>query len=360
MKKQLQKPAHWQDFEDLCKELWGDLLNIPLKIKKNGRAGQSQDGVDIYGIPKGESNYWGIQCKGKSSYTSSQLTTKEIDIEVERARNFKPALEVFVIASTCNKDVNIEEYVRLLNKNQSVENQFEILLYCWEDISDEILKRKNVLDFYLNSSGSSRGYDITILINGSDSDTIDLKPQYKRGLKIDELETAVQHNPRFSTNNVFPLLGDYNAGIKKNNLACCPFDIKIVNTANFAIDDWKLIINFGNNFKYLDIINSGRKKELFHLLKSPLEIEKNKLMYNDEKSLIPKDSRLINLWITPFESEYTEDIYWTFLARDFNIEGKFKLNVVPNYEEVNLINKVKYSYEIKAPVPYCKEKISYD
>ena len=47
-----------------------------MKIKKNGRNGQPQAGVDVYGISKGEMNYWGIQCKGKDDYVNAKLTKK--------------------------------------------------------------------------------------------------------------------------------------------------------------------------------------------------------------------------------------------------------------------------------------------
>ncbi len=39
-------PAHWQDFEDLCLKLWRRRL---IDAKKNGRSGQPQAGVDIFG-----------------------------------------------------------------------------------------------------------------------------------------------------------------------------------------------------------------------------------------------------------------------------------------------------------------------
>ena len=68
---QIRKPENWQDFEKLCKKLWGEIWNCPDTIKRNGRLGQSQRGVDVYGIPKGESHYYGIQCKGKNDYTNS-------------------------------------------------------------------------------------------------------------------------------------------------------------------------------------------------------------------------------------------------------------------------------------------------
>ena len=45
---QIQKPANWQDFETLCMKLWGRIWDCADTIKKNGRAGQKQYGVDIY------------------------------------------------------------------------------------------------------------------------------------------------------------------------------------------------------------------------------------------------------------------------------------------------------------------------
>ena len=77
--KTLRKPENWQDFETLCKKLWGEILQCP-EIQKNGRLGQNQNGVDIYGKPKGEDEYYGIQCKGKE-YTSqsiSQSNSKQV------------------------------------------------------------------------------------------------------------------------------------------------------------------------------------------------------------------------------------------------------------------------------------------
>ena len=89
--KSLPKPQNWQDFETLCKKLWGEIWSCP-EIKKNGRQGQAQNGVDVCGMPKGESGYYGIQCKGKDDYTGKNFTIKEIDGEIEKAKSFIPAL----------------------------------------------------------------------------------------------------------------------------------------------------------------------------------------------------------------------------------------------------------------------------
>jgi hypothetical protein len=85
MKKTIRKPENWQDFESLCKKLWGEIWACE-EIKKNGRNGQNQNGVDIYGIPKNLEHYFGIQCKGKDDYSNANLSIKEIDAEIEKAK----------------------------------------------------------------------------------------------------------------------------------------------------------------------------------------------------------------------------------------------------------------------------------
>ena len=47
LQKSLRKPENWQDFESLCKKLWGEILEMPHKIKKNGRCRKHQIGTDV-------------------------------------------------------------------------------------------------------------------------------------------------------------------------------------------------------------------------------------------------------------------------------------------------------------------------
>lgn len=128
MKQQLRKPENWQDFETLCKTLWGEIWDCP-EIKKNGRSGQNQSGIDIYGIPKSETGYYGIQCKGKDDYTSAQLTEKEIDYELQKATNFNPKLWKMYFATTANKDVKIEEYIRIKNLEYKSNGLFGVHIF---------------------------------------------------------------------------------------------------------------------------------------------------------------------------------------------------------------------------------------
>ena len=133
---QLKKPSNWQDFEKLCKLLWGEVWNCSDTIKRNGRQGQSQNGVDVYVYVEKEQGYCGIQCKGKDDYNKPQLTEKEIDGEIEKAKNFRPSLKRFIFATTANKDAKTEEYIRTKNIESLNNGGFKIDIFSWEDIVD--------------------------------------------------------------------------------------------------------------------------------------------------------------------------------------------------------------------------------
>ena len=91
---QLKKPSNWQDFETLCKLLWGEVWRCEDSIKRHGRQGQNQHGVDVYAYIEKYKGYCGIQCKGKDDYTDAQLIEDEIDREIEKAKTFEPKLKL--------------------------------------------------------------------------------------------------------------------------------------------------------------------------------------------------------------------------------------------------------------------------
>lgn len=147
----LPKPANWSDFEDLCKKLWGEIWECR-EIQKNGRSGQSQSGVDIYGIPKGEDGYYGIQCKGKNEYSREQLTENEINIEVEAAKSFEPPLKKLYIATTAQNDAKVQTHVRKLNIEHRIQGLFEVHIFGWESIVDLIFENQRAYESYSKSS----------------------------------------------------------------------------------------------------------------------------------------------------------------------------------------------------------------
>ena len=108
---QIKKPSNWQDFEKLCKLLWGEVWCCEDTIKRHGRQGQNQHGVDVYAYVDKYNGYCGIQCKGKDDYSNAQLTEAEIDAEIAKALTFEPELRVLLFATTANKDAKIEGYI---------------------------------------------------------------------------------------------------------------------------------------------------------------------------------------------------------------------------------------------------------
>jgi hypothetical protein len=70
---QLPAPAHWQDFESICRDLfaaeWGDT-----DTKRHGRAGQKQDGVDVFGLRDGK--WCGVQCKLRDQHYAARLPSR--------------------------------------------------------------------------------------------------------------------------------------------------------------------------------------------------------------------------------------------------------------------------------------------
>lgn len=176
---QIPKPANWQDFETLCKKLWGEIWECADTITKNGRAGQNQHGIDIWGMKMGEDLYSAIQCKGKDDYTHSKLTTKEIDDEIEKAKYHKEQLKRFVIATTANKDAEIEEYVRNKNLEHKRLGLFDVCLFSWEDVVDKLIDYEQVYKWYMTNSHYATGHSLTVSFEGEKKEYI-IHPTYKK------------------------------------------------------------------------------------------------------------------------------------------------------------------------------------
>lgn len=346
MKKSLSKPENWQDFESLCKKLWGEIWRIPHKIKKNGRSGQPQCGVDVYGIPKNEQAYWGIQCKGKDEYTNAKLSKKEIDSEIEKALNFKPKLGTFIIATSSNKDVNIEEYIRIKNIESANEDNFEILLYCWEDIVDLIEENRETYNFYVNNQQFKSEYDLEIFFENS-SIEYTITPTFDRRIKRYKLKSNISAGlPKidFSNDlervvNKFRSFGNINypTYTEKKNESCCKINITITNTGSVVIEDWRVELLIDEDYLKLsdqDLSSPlDRLNSLLSSLSPLLFIKNNRLIYSIHSPLIQKDSRSFEFFIIPLSKKYSIPIRWKLLARDFSKEGVIILNVNPIYND---------------------------
>lgn len=144
---QIPPPKNWQDFESLCCDLWSKIWKDP-NTQKNGRGGQAQNGVDIFGCPSDDVNYYGIQCKGKNSYGNNGLTVSELNSEVEKATRFSPKIKCFIIATTSVKDVKIEERAREITNENKRKGLFSVHVFGWDDIIDKLHEYPDVMNKY--------------------------------------------------------------------------------------------------------------------------------------------------------------------------------------------------------------------
>ena len=111
---QISKPADEQAFERASVVLWRGLLNDP-SVQRNGRRGQRQNGVDLFGIRDGNADWHvGIQCKLKSE--GHYLSEDEVRSEVRKALTFKPALMEYYVITTSPDDVAIQELAREITR----------------------------------------------------------------------------------------------------------------------------------------------------------------------------------------------------------------------------------------------------
>lgn len=352
-KKSIQKPENWQDFETLCKKLWGEIYEIPHEIKKNGRTGQAQHGVDVYGIPKGESEHVGIQCKGKDHYTHAALTEKEVDEEIEKAKTFKPKLGTLIFATTANKDAKIEEYVRLKNE----ESDFKILLYCWEDIADLIEENKKTYDWYVRDLMHQTKYDFRVVFNDF-QETHTIRPVYeKKIIKYEYIEKMLEE----TINESRDLIKEIQESQKLKNLnipqvnftnpfrpefinkSYVEFEIILENSGGMVLENWYFNMNFTSGVARLDDESGGILAGNFSLINinkdDPrwVDSENKSISYNPKEKtvLVQGENRFFKVCVLPElgETEITFD--WSLKARDFSKKGSETILIEPEYKIKN-------------------------
>lgn len=352
----LRKPTNWQDFESLCLLLWREEWKSD-DIKKNGRNGQAQKGVDICGHREGENEYSGIQCKCKPG--NKVLTTDEIDEEINNAKAFIPALRRLIFATTADKDAPIEEYVRIKDDENRKKGLFSIDIKSWQDIVDMLERNKSVLNTYLDIVAE----DFAVVVTFADgNEEISIHPQFSKVYYMEPASPKKQHNitdTKVGSLNVaagdfwgrlqeFSALTDrfnppviakakFVRGTIKTNHAYCSLKFLIVNQGRSPIDDFKIIFNFENeNVRFLN--DNVEKKMSFPEISFSgvpniyLENGVGITMYGT--SIIPGDNAYSDDFFIHLPYDVQEvGISWKLLSRHFSCEGKLKVMVEKEYVE---------------------------
>ena len=146
---QIPPPANEVKFEALCLALFRAEWADPL-AQRNGRRGQEQAGVDIFGINHAQDGkQWGVQCKCKDARLGKTLSASEVDGELALADGFTPPLAHFIIATTAANDAKIQQHVRALNAAR--QGKFPVTVFSWEVLQDLLVKHPAVANqFYGN------------------------------------------------------------------------------------------------------------------------------------------------------------------------------------------------------------------
>lgn len=134
---QLPKPKDWQDFERKTCTLFACVLGDP-RTRLNGRSGQPQHGVDVYGRRGGTGTEWvGVQCK----LSGDEITEAELKAELGKAAKFSPAINEFVLVTTAPRDAKIQAVARQLTTSYSnTQRPIVVEVWGWQDVEDEAAK----------------------------------------------------------------------------------------------------------------------------------------------------------------------------------------------------------------------------
>ncbi len=175
-------PKSPDEFEDICLEVIRRYWRCP-HAQRNGRSGQGQGGIDIYGIPywlkEDGAVYAGVQCKNVNKINSSL-----IENEVEKAKGFRLPLAEYWVLTTTSRDTVIQSFVD--TQNAASVWPFHVHVWWWEDIAIELVGHADLLaKFYPHLKlGESSQDDLFRLILESDpQDWEYLGPQQELYLK---------------------------------------------------------------------------------------------------------------------------------------------------------------------------------
>lgn len=139
-------PKDWQAFERHSRLLFEYSLGDPA-TQNNGRQGQAQHGVDIWGRRGGgDGPLVGIQCKGKDADYHGAVTKAELRREVKKSTAFRPSLKEFILITTAPDDAKIQEAARLLEEEvRKAGRDLSISVWGWERVQQEINRFGEVL-----------------------------------------------------------------------------------------------------------------------------------------------------------------------------------------------------------------------
>jgi hypothetical protein len=350
-------PKNHQDFELLCLRLWGEIWEIPHEIEFNSDNSQGQNGVDIFGIPKGEKQYYGIQCKNKKLHLidgrKNRILTNDIEIEVNKALNFDQPLKKLIIATSLNVDREIQEFVRRKDIEHLSKNLFRIQICFWEFFQRKIIEFKSVNDWYLKNENYFLSKKLSVTIDGKTEKSF--VPKFRKTIKKYILESVRDENRMkleifkdgVNISNSYPKrvwnfekVQQYNYNHLSYNAKIdweqrCWFQLQFLNTGTDVLEYFKIEIQFEGEFEEVGV----QSTPIFELK----TFKRNTFSYKNSNdcfvvnpllnTLVQDDYFFSNkLYIKPLKNKCSEvTLKWKLIAKDFQDTGSLAIWMRPKY-----------------------------
>lgn len=133
----LPKPKDWQDFERKARHLFEHVLADP-DIHMHGRNGQSQHGIDFWGLRNQDSNrVVGVQCK----LSNDDITADELTRELDKTKDFFLPISEFYLVTTAARDAKIQQITyEKTQSSRAADRPMRIEVWGWEDVEDAAAK----------------------------------------------------------------------------------------------------------------------------------------------------------------------------------------------------------------------------
>ena len=157
------QPDYWQEFEDMCKDLLNfEYTNPVLKAEKN--TSKIQHGVDVFKFLS-SGDVIGLQCKKREIDNNNPLSISEIEEEIINAKNFKPQLRHFIIATSIKVDSKTKEFVREKSQEQQKTGLFSIELWEPEKLNDLVNSYDVIVKKYFSELLIERGVSVQFVVD---------------------------------------------------------------------------------------------------------------------------------------------------------------------------------------------------
>ena len=144
MRKSYNKPRNPKDFEIFCLKLLRAHWKCP-ELDRYATGGQTQNGVDILDL-SGQDPLRAAQCKLREE--GKRITQTEVENEIEKAREFKPPLDRYVIMTTDKVGKEVHDLLVKINREHREKNLFEVEVFGWSRIEELLDEHADVRDWY--------------------------------------------------------------------------------------------------------------------------------------------------------------------------------------------------------------------